>query len=53
MKLTTINYADLSSRQQEAYNFQKVSGILGDFGLRRQRKAVNGPGAGGKTGVRT
>ncbi len=27
-----INYPELNSRQQEAYNFQKVSAILADFG---------------------
>jgi len=27
-----INYADLNARQQEAYNFQKVSAVLADYG---------------------
>jgi hypothetical protein len=28
-----IRYQELNSRQQEAYNFQKVSGVLADFGF--------------------
>jgi hypothetical protein len=28
-----VPYKDLNSRQQEAYNFQKVSGVLADFGF--------------------
>ena len=28
-----VHYKDLNSRQQEAYNFQKVSGVLADFGF--------------------
>ena len=43
MKLTTVNYAELSSRQQEAYNFQKVSGVLADFGFVRTGHAGDGP----------
>jgi hypothetical protein len=27
-----INYNDLNSRQKETYNFQKVSGVLADYG---------------------
>lgn len=30
---TKIQYQDLNSRQQEAYNFQKVSAVLADFGF--------------------
>lgn len=30
---TKIKYQDLNSRQQEAYNFQKVSAVLADFGF--------------------
>lgn len=33
MKLTRIEYADLSAKQKEIYNFQKVAGILADFGF--------------------
>lgn len=32
MKLTRISYDDLSSKQQEIYNFQKVACLLADYG---------------------
>jgi len=33
MKLTRIKYSDLNAKQKEAYNFQKVSALLADFGF--------------------
>jgi hypothetical protein len=33
MKLATINYKDLNSRQQENYNFQKLAAVLADYGF--------------------
>lgn len=33
MKLKKINYKDLTARQQEAFNFQKVSAVLADYGF--------------------
>ncbi len=33
MKLQRIQYAELNSRQQEIFNFQKVAGLLADFGF--------------------
>lgn len=30
---TQINYRDLNGPQQEAYNFQKLSGLLADYGF--------------------
>jgi hypothetical protein len=32
VEFTPIKYADLNSRQKEAYNFQKVSALLAEFG---------------------
>lgn len=34
MNYQPINYKNLSSRQQESYNFQKVSGVLADYGFK-------------------
>ncbi len=31
--MQNIKYSDLNSRQKETYNFQKVSGILADYGF--------------------
>ena len=45
MKLAPINYANLNSRQQEAYNFQKVSGVLADFGFTTIRLTDDWQGA--------
>jgi len=28
-----ISYADLNARQQESYNYQKVAGVLADYGF--------------------
>ena len=33
MELKKIEYADLNSRQQENYNFQKFSAVLADYGF--------------------
>ncbi len=33
LQLTPIDYTSLNARQQETYNFQKVSGVLADFGF--------------------
>lgn len=33
MKYQRIAYDDLNAKQQEAYNFQKISGILADYGF--------------------
>jgi hypothetical protein len=32
MELNRISYTNLNSRQQETFNFQKVSAILADYG---------------------
>ena len=32
MRLRKINYGDLSGRQKEAFNFQKVAGLLAEYG---------------------
>ena len=33
LQLAQIDYKSLNARQQETYNFQKVSGVLADFGF--------------------
>jgi hypothetical protein len=33
MKLKEISYKELNSRQKEIYNFQKVAGLLSDYGF--------------------
>ena len=33
MKLEKIKYSDLNSRQKEIFNFQKVDGLLADYGF--------------------
>ena len=33
MKLAHIRYSDLNSRQKERYNFQKIAGLLADYGF--------------------
>ena len=47
MKLTLqkIRYADLSARQKENYNFQKISGILADYGYQTIRLTDDWNGA--------
>ena len=32
MELTRINYSDLNPKQQESYNYHKVSALLADYG---------------------
>jgi hypothetical protein len=33
LHLQRIKYANLNAKQQENYNFQKVSAVLADFGI--------------------
>ena len=33
MKLQRIAYRDLSAKQKEIYNFQKIAGVLADYGF--------------------
>jgi hypothetical protein len=33
MQLSKIDYESLSSRQKEIFNFQKISGVLADYGF--------------------
>src|SRR5258706_6333363 len=40
-----INYAELNSRQQESYNFQKVSAVLADYGYTTIRLSSDWKGA--------
>jgi hypothetical protein len=37
LDLKLVDYAQLTSRQQETYNFQKVSAVLADYGYRTIR----------------
>lgn len=43
--LTRVRYADLNARQQESYNFQKVSAVLADFGFATIRLTDDWQGA--------
>ncbi|SFL61590.1 hypothetical protein SAMN05421863_1001191 [Nitrosomonas communis] len=45
MKLQTVHYAELNARQQESYNFQKVSGVLADYGFTTIRLTDDWQGA--------
>lgn len=45
MNLQKIRYADLNARQKEAYNFQKVSARLADFGFNTIRLSDDWQGA--------
>jgi hypothetical protein len=45
MKLTRIDYKDLKSRQQEIFNFQKLSGLLADYGFNCIKLADDWQGA--------
>ncbi len=45
MKLEKIEYKDLNSRQQEAFNFQKVSAVLADYGYSTMRLLDDWQGA--------
>ncbi|SCX77012.1 hypothetical protein [Nitrosospira sp. Nsp13] len=40
-----VNYIDLNSRQKEIFNFQKVSGLLADFGFATYRLTDDWNGA--------
>jgi hypothetical protein len=40
-----VEYADLNSRQREIFNFQKVSGLLADFGFATYRLTDDWNGA--------
>jgi len=40
-----VNYADLNSRQQESYNYQKVSAVLADYGYTTIRLSSDWNGA--------
>lgn len=44
-KIKRIKYSDLNSRQQENYNFQKVSAILADYGFMSIRLTDDWQGA--------
>ena len=33
MKLQQVKYQDLSAKQKEIYNFQKIAGVLADYGF--------------------
>lgn len=45
MKLQKITYDDLKPKQQESYNFQKVSAILADYGFATIRLSDDWQGA--------
>lgn len=45
LKLTQINYSLLNARQQENYNFHKVSAVLADYGFTTIRLTDDWQGA--------
>jgi hypothetical protein len=45
MQFTRIDYAALNDRQRENYNFQKVSGVLADYGFSTIRLTADWQGA--------
>ncbi len=45
MKLQRIKYSELNSKQKEIYNFQKVAGLLADFGFNCIKLADDWQGA--------
>ena len=45
MKLSKINYSDLNSRQKEIFNFQKIAGVLADYGFNCIKLADDWQGA--------
>lgn len=45
MKLSKVNYSDLNSRQKEIFNFQKVAGVLADYGFNCIKLADDWQGA--------
>jgi hypothetical protein len=45
MKLIKIDYSTLNSRQKEIFNFQKISGLLADYGFNCIKLADDWQGA--------
>jgi len=45
LQLKRVQYAKLNARQQESYNFQKVSGVLADYGFTTIRLSDDWQGA--------
>jgi hypothetical protein len=45
MKLEKIKYSDLNSKQKEIHNFQKVAGLLADYGFNCIKLADDWQGA--------
>lgn len=45
MELKKIEYKELNSKQKESYNFQKVSGLLADYGYTTIRLSDDWQGA--------
>jgi hypothetical protein len=45
MKFQPVQYTDLNSRQQETYNFQKIAGVLADYGFSSIRLSDDWNGA--------
>ena len=45
IKLQKINYSKLNSRQQESYNYQKISAVLADYGYTTIRLSCDWKGA--------
>ena len=45
MKLKKITYSKLNSRQKETFNFQKVAGLLADYGFNCMKLADDWQGA--------
>ena len=45
MELERVDYADLSSKQKEIFNFQKIAGALADYGFNCIKLADDWQGA--------
>ena len=45
MKFHPVQYSDLNARQQETYNFNKIAGILADYGFSSMRLSDDWNGA--------
>jgi hypothetical protein len=45
MQLSKIDYSNLNSRQKEVFNFQKISGVLADYGFNCIKLADDWQGA--------
>ncbi|SFJ05828.1 hypothetical protein [Nitrosomonas sp. Nm34] len=45
MKLNRVNYSELTAKQSEIFNFQKVAGLLADFGFNCIKLADDWQGA--------